>query len=104
MLRLPLIAYLLVILGLMFFEESLIFFPSDSTTGVWNRGGLPIEDAWFAAGDGTKLHGWYLRHERPRAVILFCHGNAGNVTDRAEVIEALWQRGASVLVFDYRGY
>ncbi|MGA2067717.1 MAG: alpha/beta hydrolase [Thermoguttaceae bacterium] len=103
--RLWLIAYLLVVLGMMFFEESLIFLPSDSASGDWNPRGLPVEDAWFQAGDGTKLHGWYLRHERPRAVILFCHGNAGNVTDRADVADALQRRvGASVLVFDYRGY
>jgi fermentation-respiration switch protein FrsA (DUF1100 family) len=103
--RLWLIAYLLVVLGTMFFEESLIFLPSDSATGVWDPPGLPVEDAWFQAADGTKLHGWYLRHERPRAVILFCHGNAGNVTHRAEVLEALERRvGAATLLFDYRGY
>ena len=39
-----------------------------------------IEDARFAAADGTQLHGWYLPHPRPRAVVLFCHGNAGNIT------------------------
>jgi fermentation-respiration switch protein FrsA (DUF1100 family) len=103
--RLWLIALLVVLLGLMFFEESLIFLPSGASTGVWNPPGLAVEDAWFQAADGTKLHGWYLRHERPRAVILFCHGNAGNITDRAPVLDALhrWV-GASALVFDYRGY
>ena len=103
--RLLLIALLVVILGLMFFENSLIFVPGGPQSGNWNPPGLSVEDAWFQAADGTKLHGWYQRHERPRAVILFCHGNAGNVTDRAQVLSALknWT-GASALVFDYRGF
>jgi uncharacterized protein len=104
-LRLPLIAYLFVLLGMRFFEESLIFVPSDSASGVWNPPGLAVEDAWFPSDDGVKLHGWYLGKEQPRAVILFCHGNGGNVTDRAEDIAELHDRvGTSVLVFDYRGY
>ena len=64
-----------------------------------------MEDAWFTAADGTKIHGWYVPHEKPRAVVLFCHGNAGNITHRAEILRELHDRvGAAVLVFDYRGY
>ncbi len=66
---------------------------------------MSFEDAWFQAADGTKLHGWYVPRENPRAVILFCHGNAGNVTDRADILEKLHNTaGVSVLAFDYRGY
>ena len=64
-----------------------------------------MEDAWFTAANGTKLHGWYARQEKPRAVVLLCHGNGGNITDRAEIIRALHDRvGVAVLAFDYRGY
>jgi fermentation-respiration switch protein FrsA (DUF1100 family) len=100
-----LIAYLLFLLLLMIFEESLIFFPSPYPEGNWQPAGLSVEDAWFQASDGTRLHGWYVAHEEPRAVVLFCHGNAGNITDRAETLEVLHQQvGVSVLIFDYRGY
>ncbi len=89
----------------MFFEESLIFFPFRYPEGDWRPWGLKFEDAWFQASDGTKLHGWFVPHENPSAVILFCHGNAGNVTHRADILEKLHNEvGASVLIFDYRGY
>ena len=39
---------------------------------------------YFISADGTGLHGWFVPHENPAAVILFCHGNAGNVTHRIE--------------------
>ena len=36
--------------------------------------------------------------------MLFCHGNAGNISHRLETIEFLYNRGVNVLIFDYRGY
>ena len=103
--RFVLVVYLLVLVCLMFLEESLIYFPSRYPEGDWRPWGLVFEDAWFQAADGTKLHGWYVPHEKPLAAILFCHGNAGNVTHRADILEKLHNDvGASVLIFDYRGY
>ena len=90
---------------LMLLEESLIFFPSPYPEGDWEPHGLDLEDAWFTSPEGLRLHGWYAGREDPRAVVLFCHGNAGNVTHRAETLRTLSEFvGASVLVFDYRGY
>ncbi len=103
--RWPAALYLLVCLLMMFFEESLIFVPARYTRGDWQPEGLPVEDAWFEASDGTRLHGWFVARESPRAIVLFCHGNAGNVTNRAFLLRDLRDRlGVSALVFDYRGY
>jgi uncharacterized protein len=103
--RLALIAYLIVVLIVMMLENSLIFFPSRYPDGDWRTVGMPVEDAWFQAADGTRLHGWYVAHERPRAVVLFCHGNGGNVAYWSEALRNLYsQAGVSVLLFDYRGY
>jgi uncharacterized protein len=89
----------------MFLEERLVFFPSPYPQGEWNPPALEFEDAWFQASDGTKLHGWYVPHPEPLAVILFHHGNAGNVTHRADLARELHRRvGAAVLLYDYRGY
>src|SRR5439155_17149604 len=64
-----------------------------------------FEDAWFEADDGTRLHGWFAEAKNPRAVVLHTHGNAGNVTHRAPLLELFRERlRASILVFDYRGY
>jgi fermentation-respiration switch protein FrsA (DUF1100 family) len=100
-----LIVYLLVVLAAMFFENSLIFIPSRYPEGDWRPAGLNFEDAWFQAADGTRLHGWYVPCPNARAAVLFCHGNAGNITHRAGILEMLRREvGASVLIFDYRGY
>jgi fermentation-respiration switch protein FrsA (DUF1100 family) len=104
-LRVFLIVYLLILLMMMWLENSLIYFPAKYPSGWWNPRGLQFEDAEFAADDGTQLHGWYLPGKDPQAVILFCHGNAGNLTHRVDVMQDLPQYAdASLLVFDYRGY
>ncbi len=103
-LRAILVGYLLILLLLMIFENSLIFLPAKYPIGDWSPD-LPVEDADFVAADGTRLHGWYLHHERPRAVILHAHGNAGNLTHRLDVMQRIHsQADASVMLFDYRGY
>jgi fermentation-respiration switch protein FrsA (DUF1100 family) len=102
---LVLVPYLIVLLLLMIFEESFIFFPYKyDGSEYWQPPGLTYEDVFFEADDGTKLHGWYCPHESPRAVVLFAHGNAGNITHRADVVRRLQRLGLSVFLFDYRGY
>lgn len=101
----PVILYLLLVALCMIFEEQFIFFPSRYPHGDWNPPDLEFEDAQFTASDGTPLHGWYVRHDNPRAVILFSHGNAGNLSDRAEMLRRLNElAGVSVMIYDYRGY
>ena len=86
-------------------ERSLLFFPSRYPEGDWHPGEFRFEDAEFHAADGVRLHGWYVPHPHSRAAVLFCHGNGGNITHRVEKLQAMHERvGASVLIFDYRGY
>jgi len=96
---------LLLVLAAMLFENSLIFFPSRYPEGDWQPRDLHFEDAWFQAPDGTRLHGWYLPCDQPRAQVLFAHGNAGHLAYRADFLRVLQQQlQVAVLAFDYRGY
>ncbi len=89
----------------MILEESFIFFPARHPEGDWNPPDLDFEDVYFDSADGARLHGWYVAHESSRAVILFSHGNAGNLSHRADTARVLSQLvGATVMLYDYRGY
>ena len=66
--------------------------------------GLAFEDIEFSAADGTDLHGWWVPHENPAGTVLFCHGNAGNVSNLIDRIESFNRLGLNVFVFDYRGF
>jgi fermentation-respiration switch protein FrsA (DUF1100 family) len=99
-----LVVYLLVLLAMMVMENSLIFFPSRYPDGFWQLPASDVEDVFFETPDGVKLHGWFAAADPPRGVLLFLHGNAGNVTHRDDRLLNLRRLGFSVLVFDYRGY
>ena len=86
-------------------EQAVVFQPRKYPEGNWQPGRLVHEDAWFKAADGIRLHGWFCPVEKPRAVLLYCHGNAGNLAAWTPVLRMLTEGlGVSVLIFDYRGY
>ena len=86
-------------------DQLLVYHPSPWVDKDWARlSGLPLEDVWFDAADGTRLFGWYVKAAGSPGVLLWCHGNAGNIGHRVEWLEMLCRAGANVLIFDYRGY
>lgn len=86
-------------------DELLALFPDKYPQGNWKPADFIFEDCWFQSNDGLRLHGWYIRHDNPRAIVLFLHGNAGNLSHRASVMQFLHDRFAlSIMIFDYRGY
>jgi fermentation-respiration switch protein FrsA (DUF1100 family) len=102
--RILLIAYFGFALLLMLLENRLVYHPVPYPVGDWAPAELRFEDAQFAADDGTALHGWYVPHSDPRAVVLFLHGNAGNIAGRADFLRRLHDLRVTVLALDYRGY
>jgi uncharacterized protein len=88
-----------------FLDQFFVYHPEPWQDRDWARlSGLPLEDVWFQAADGTRLFGWYVEAAADRPVMLWCHGNAGNIIDRLENLRLLYQIGLSVFLFDYRGY
>jgi hypothetical protein len=103
--RVLLVAYLGIMLVMVWLENSFIYYPVKYPSGDWSPPGLEFEDAWFEADDGTRLHGWFLEHPEAIGTALFCHGNAGNLAWRADMVRLLRDRSRlNVLIFDYRGY
>jgi hypothetical protein len=86
------------------FVESQVFFPDKTIVQTPADFGLGFEDIWFDSSDGVRLHGWLVSASPPGHLLLFCHGNAGNISHRLDNVRLLQQRGISVFIFDYRGY
>ena len=86
-------------------DQFFVYHPEPWRDRDWAQlSGLPLEDVWFTAADGMKLFGWYVEAPADRPVILWCHGNAGNIINRLENLRELYRIGLSVFIFDYRGY
>lgn len=64
-----------------------------------------VDDVWIEAPDASRLHALYLRApEKPRAAVLFLHGNAENLSSHIHAVGWLPAQGHSVLALDYRGF
>ncbi len=99
------VALLAVTILLLAFERRLVYFPSRGLDLQPGDLGLAHEEAFLAAEDGVRIHAWLLPAAGARRLILVCHGNAGNLSHRLRRAREMQRRlGASVLLFDYRGY
>ena len=96
--------YIIFVIILWLFQSHLVYFPQSEITITPDQVGIPYEGMSFEASDGVKLSGWFIPAENARGVILFCHGNAGNISHRLESIRIFHRLSLDVFIFDYRGY
>ena len=85
-------------------QSRLVYYPQRGIIATPGQIGLSYDAVTFEAADGVRLSGWFVPAEAPRGVILFCHGNAGNISHRLESIRVFHRLGLSTFIFDYRGY
>ncbi len=86
--------------------NQLFYFPTrdePSTPATW---GLKYEAIDFKSGDGTPLHGWFIpaRDGKPKATVVFSHGNAGSISYHIGFCAWFAQAGYNVIMYDYRGF
>lgn len=99
--------YLAVALLLFFTQSRLIHLPGvpgRALTATPAALDLDFDEVELTTDDGLKLHGWWLPVADARGTLLFCHGNAGNISHRLESLAIFHNLGLNVLIFDYRGY
>lgn len=98
--------YLVTVAYVYLKQGSMLYFPSREIAGTPANIGLSFEDVSFPTKDGLQIAAWYIpaRPGSERGVLLFSHGNAGNISDRLDSIRIFHYLNLSVLIYDYRGY
>ncbi len=92
-------------LGLSSLERRSLYFPDRQLFATPKVYRLDFEDLILKTSDGTKIHGWFIPAGRVKGrTVLFCHGNAGNISHRLDKLLKFNGIGLNVLLFDYRGY
>ncbi|MFH1339204.1 MAG: alpha/beta hydrolase [Candidatus Omnitrophota bacterium] len=89
---------------LKYFERRGIYYPTKEIILTPKDIGLKYEDIFFQTQEGLSLNGWFIPSQGPRGTLLFCHGNAGNISYRVEIIQIFNELNLNVFIFDYRGY
>jgi len=99
--------YLVLVLVFYLLQGRVVFLsnlPGRALTASPTDIGLAYEDVSLATRDEEVLHGWYIPATDPIGVVLFFHGNAGNISHRLDSIEIFHELDLDVLIIDYRGY
>jgi fermentation-respiration switch protein FrsA (DUF1100 family) len=91
-------------------QPRLLYHPQLSVDVKSRNKTIDHEEITFQTGDGVTISAWYVPYvpvegaEKPKGVVLFCHGNAGNISQRIDTFNIFRQLGLSTFIFDYRGY
>ncbi len=98
--------FLYIIFGLTLYygQSKVVFFPVERMESAPDRIGLEYQKVRFKTADDVRLFSWFLPAQQNKGVILFFHGNAGNISHRLDTLAIFNQLGYSTLIFDYRGY
>ena len=85
-------------------QGRLVYFPEKQLAGTPHDIGLAYEAITLRTEDQVEIFAWYVPVAGSRGTILFCHGNAGNISHRLAYLEIFHRLGLSTFIFDYRGF
>ena len=95
--------FLSIIIGcyvILFSCANNIYFPSKEVYETK----YPHENVYFKTIDGKKLNAWYVPPKKDYPIIIFSHGNGGNISYFFDMLIPVANMGYGVFIYDYRGY
>lgn len=98
------VLYLAALSGLYVFQRDLQYFPAHRDPAPEAVGLSGVERVLLQTQDGESLVLWYSPAQPGRPTILFLHGNAGAMSDRADRLAFYQSRGFGAAFLSWRGY
>ncbi|MFD2725402.1 alpha/beta hydrolase [Hyunsoonleella rubra] len=89
---------------LYFMQEKLLFLPSVLPQDYQFESLHSFEEINLKADDGGTLNAIHFKLEAPKGVILYFHGNAGDLSRWGTIAEFFVDKGYDVLIMDYRNF
>ncbi|MDC0008280.1 alpha/beta hydrolase [bacterium] len=101
-----LLVLMAITLGMLyFFQEKLIFYSSTLPQDFEYPFQTEFEELFLTAEDGAILNGLHFKAKNPKGIILYNHGNTGEIDTWGQWGELLVNRYSyDVVIWDYRGY
>lgn len=96
--------YLALIISVFLFQEKFIFQGHHVRRDYQYRFDFDYEEIYLNPDSKALLHGMLLKSEEARGVVLYFHGNRGDLRKWAPICHPLTRHGFDVFVIDYRGY
>ena len=96
--------YGLLVAALYFGQRSLMYHPDRARVAPAQVGLSNVSEEVLATPDGNRLIAWYAKPQDGRPTIVYFHGNAGNLTNRAERVARFQTQGWGVFILGYRSF
>jgi uncharacterized protein len=97
--------YVVLVAMLLLIENKLVYHPTTAAENWIPPHIADIQDVYLTCADGTRVHAWYCSCPGSDEALLYCHGNAGNLSQRgASVVKLRDVLKVAVLIIDYPGY
>lgn len=96
--------YVMIGTSLYFFQEKLLFHPTILEQDFKFEFDSNFEEVFIKTEDGSRLNAIHFKGINPKGVILYFHGNAGNLERWGKITEYFVDLEYDVLVMDYRTY
>ncbi len=98
------ILYASLIAFLFFFQRNLQYAPMGQIKPIVDYNLEGFKEEKITTADKIKILAWYRAPKKDEKIILFFHGNAGNLGDRSEKLNEFSKHNSGVLAISYRGY
>lgn len=96
--------YLLIGLLVYLFQEKLMFHPKKLDQKYEYQFNSPFEEVFLKTKDGAMINALHFKEAGSKGVILYFHGNAGNLNRWGSIGEEFTERNYDVFIIDYRTY
>ena len=96
--------YIMVISLLYFLQEKMLFLPSVLDQNYTYNFEQPFEELFLNMEDGAIINAIHFKTEHPKGVILYFHGNAGDLSRWGSIAESFVEMNYDVFIIDYRTY
>ncbi|WP_461598906.1 alpha/beta hydrolase [Winogradskyella sp.] len=96
--------YIMIASALYFLQEKLMFLPTTLEQNYQYQFDQPFEELFFKTEEDAIINALHFKTENPKGVILYFHGNAGDLSRWGIITEYFVERSYDVLVMDYRTY
>ncbi len=99
-----LLVYICLLVMMYIFQRKLLYLPDKNISSPATYGLQEYEDVMAVSSDGVRIQLWYKKAQPGFPTIMYFHGNAANIANRAGNFAALSNAGFGVLALSYRGY
>lgn len=96
--------YIMIGSALYFFQEKLLFLPTKLEQDYTYQFNYPFEELFFETDENVSINALHFKAENPKGVILYFHGNAGDLSRWGTIVEYFVTLNYDVLIPDYRTY